>query len=68
MASSNDQNQPATLPNGAGAAEILAMGIGSLVMALLAIVAEHSVPLKKLLIFYTPTGSLSGVTTTAVGA
>jgi len=54
------------LPNGAGAAAILAMGIGSFSMALLAILADHSISFKKLMVFYTPTGPLSGVTSTSI--
>jgi len=54
------------LPNGAGAAAMLAMGIGSFSMAVLAILADHSIPFKKLMVFYTPTGPLSGVTTTSI--
>lgn len=60
-----DVSQPESLPNGPGAAAILAMGIGALVMAVLAIIADHSPVFKKTMIFYTPTGPLSGVTTTA---
>ncbi len=55
-----------SLPNGSGAAAILAMGIGSVVMAALAIIADHSPIFKKRMTFYTPTGPLSGVTTTAI--
>ena len=61
-----DKSQRETLPNGSGGAAILAMGIGSLMMAVLAIVADHSPVFKKMMIFYTPTGPLSGVTSTAV--
>jgi hypothetical protein len=35
-------------------------------MAVLAIIADHASTFKKLMIFYTPTGPLSGVTTTAI--
>lgn len=61
-----DVNGTVRLPNGAGVAAILAAGIGSFAMAVLAIIADHSTALKKLMIFYTPTGPLSGVTTTAI--
>ncbi len=57
---------PASLPNGSGAAAILAAGIGSFMLALLAIAADNSASLKSLLNFYKPSGPLSGVTTTAV--
>ena len=56
----------AELPNGSGAAAILAAGIGSFMVALLAIAADKSAFLKNLLDFYQPTGPLSGVTTSAV--
>lgn len=61
-----DESQTVRLPNGAGVAAILASGIGSFVMAVLAILADHSPALKKLMTFYMPTGPLSGVTTTAI--
>lgn len=53
-------------PNGAGAAAVLAAGIGSLAVAVFAIVADKSAPIKILLNFYKPTGPLSGVTTCAI--
>jgi hypothetical protein len=43
-------------PNGGGAAALLAAGIGSLMVAIF----------KSLMIFYKPTGPLSGVTTCAI--
>ena len=58
--------QRASLPNGPGAAILLSGGIGAFVLAVLAIVADHSLTFKKQMIFYTPTGALSGVTTTAI--
>jgi len=54
------------LPNGSGAAAILSAGIGSFMVALLAIAANKSAILKNLLVFYKPTGPLSGVSTTAI--
>jgi hypothetical protein len=56
----------ARLPNGAGAAALFSAGLGALTLAVLAILADHSLAFKKLMIFYTPTGPLSGVTTTAI--
>lgn len=56
----------AARPNGAGAAAILAAGIGSFLIAIFAILADQSVPIKSLLNFYKPTGPLSGVTTSAI--
>lgn len=54
------------LPNGAGAAAILAAGIGAFFLAILAILADQSTTIKRLMIFSKPTGPLSGVTTTAI--
>ena len=56
----------AEVPNGSGAAAILAAGIGCFALALLAVAADTLPSLKSLLIFYRPTGPLSGVTTVAV--
>lgn len=53
------------LTNGSGVAAILSAGIGSFVLAVLAIAADKSGTIKSSLIFYKPTGPLSGVTTTA---
>lgn len=53
-------------PNGAGAAAVLAAGIGSLSIAAFAILADKIAPIKSLMIFYKPTGPLSGVTTCAI--
>jgi hypothetical protein len=55
-----------SLTNGPGAAAILAAGIGSLALAVLAIVADKSPAAKSILVFYKPTGTLSGVTTVAI--
>lgn len=54
------------LTNGSGAAAILSAGIGSFVLAVLAIAGDKSGTIKSSLIFYKPTGPLSGVTTTAI--
>lgn len=61
-----NENQPVRMPNGPGVAALMATGVGAAAMAVLAIVADHSPEFKKLMLFYTPTGPLSGVTTTAV--
>lgn len=47
--------------NGAAAAAILAAGIGSLILAVLSILADRSTAWKNTLDFYKPTGALSGV-------
>ena len=53
-------------PNGAGAAAVLAAGIGSLAVAVFAILADKAASIKSLMNFYRPTGPLSGVTTCAI--
>jgi hypothetical protein len=58
-------NSPA-VPNGSGAGAILSAGVGSLALAILAFVGDKSAHIKSILIFYKPTGPLSGVTTTAI--
>lgn len=70
------QARPATTPtpastaqtNGAGAAAILAAGIGSFLLAVFAIAGDKSAALKSIFIFFKPTGPLSGVTTCAIAA
>jgi hypothetical protein len=59
-------DHPASLPSGSGAAAILAAGIGSFAVAFFAIVGDKFAVVKNLLVFYKPTGSLSGETTVAV--
>ena len=54
------------VPNGSGAAAILAASIGSFALAVLAFAADKSVAIKDSLNFYKPTGPLSGVTTIAI--
>lgn len=54
------------VPNGSGAAAVLAAGIGSLALAVLAILADRIAGFGKLMVFYRPTGPLSGVTTSAI--
>ena len=55
-----------SIPNGPGAAAILAAGIGSAALGILALANDAFPAINHLLTFYTPTGGLSGVTTTAV--
>ena len=52
--------------NGSGAAAVLSAGVGSFMVALLAILADKFAIIKSLMNFYKPTGPLSGVTTTAI--
>jgi hypothetical protein len=54
------------IPNGPGAAAILAAGIGSAALGVLAFAAEASRPFARLLNFYNPSGPLSGKTTVTV--
>ena len=49
--------------NGSGAAAILAAGIGCFALAVLACAGDKLADVKNSLIFYKPTGPLSGVTT-----
>jgi hypothetical protein len=60
-----DSTAPA-ISNGSGAAAVLAAGIGSFVLAIIAFAGDKSVPIKNSLNFYKPTGPLSGETTVAV--
>jgi len=53
------------MPSGPGAAAILAAGVGCFALAVLAIAGDKSALVKSSLIFYRPTGPLSGVTTVA---
>ncbi|HKO19813.1 MAG TPA: hypothetical protein VJU82_13090 [Acidobacteriaceae bacterium] len=57
---------PPTRPNGPVAAAVFACGFGCLLLGLLAVLADGSKRLATLLIFYKPTGPLSGVTTAAL--
>jgi hypothetical protein len=61
----NTSKTPA-LTNGSGSAAILSAGIGSFALAVLAIAGDKSAPIARSLIFYKPTGPLSGVTTAAI--
>jgi heme/copper-type cytochrome/quinol oxidase subunit 1 len=54
------------IPNGPGAAAILAAGIGCAAMGILAFAGDASDRIGKALNFYNPTGTLSGVTTLAI--
>jgi hypothetical protein len=54
------------IPNGSGAAAMLAAAIGSFILAVIAFAGDKSDPIKNSLNFYKPTGPLSGVTTLAL--
>jgi len=53
-------------PNGAGAAAVVAAGIGAVAVAIFAIAADKVASIKSAMIFYKPTGPLSGVTACAI--
>jgi hypothetical protein len=55
-----------TLPNGSGAGAVLAAGIGCFVLGLLSFAGDKSPAIKSALVFYKPTGALSGVTAVAI--
>ena len=54
------------IPNGSGAAAILAAGIGCAFLGILAFAGDVSPAIGKALNIYNPTGTLSGVTTFAI--
>jgi len=54
------------LPNGPGAAAILSAGIGAFALAVFAIAGDKIAWFQKMMVFYKPTGPLSGVTTSAI--
>jgi hypothetical protein len=58
--------ESAAVTNGSGAAAVLAAGIGSFALAVLAIAGDQVHSIQGMLVFYKPTGPLSGVTTTAI--
>jgi hypothetical protein len=55
-----------SLPNGSGAAAILAAGLGCFAIGVIAVLADRSPAVKRALVFYPPTGALSGVTTLTI--
>ena len=55
-----------SIPNGPGAAAILAAGIGSAAVGIVSLAAEASEGIKNFLNFYNPAGPLSGKTTVAI--
>jgi len=61
MSRTNDE-----LPNGSGAAAILGAGIGCGAMGVLAFWGDASDSMGKTLNWYNPSGTLSGVTTSAI--
>jgi hypothetical protein len=61
----NSAKRP-TVTNGSGAAAILSAGIGAFALAVVAVAGDKSAQIARGLIFYKPTGPLSGVTTAAI--
>ena len=57
---------PPSLANGAGAAALLAAGIGSLALGVFALAGDAWATAHKAFNIWTPSGPLSGVTTAAV--
>jgi hypothetical protein len=60
------QTSDDVIPNGAGAAAILAAGIGSAALGVCALTNDAFPAMNRFFTFYHPTGGLSGVSTTAV--
>jgi hypothetical protein len=56
------------LPNGFGAAAVLAAGVGCFAIGAVSVVADKVPALARMLNFYKPTGPLSGVSTVAIVA
>jgi hypothetical protein len=54
------------VPNGSAAATILSAGIGCFSVSLLGWLGDALPPMAHFFVFYTPTGPLSGVSTTSV--
>lgn len=61
-----DRSDSPALTNGSGAAAIFSAGAGCFVLAVLAILGDKSALIQRSLVFYKPTGPLSGVTTVAI--
>jgi hypothetical protein len=60
------QTTQGTMPNGPGAAAILAAGIGCAAVGILAFAGDASQAIGKTLNFYNPVGTLSGVSTLGI--
>lgn len=66
MENTNESSMVKDLPNGPGAAAILAAGIGCATLGVLALLGDAFSGIKNFLNFYNPTGALSGVTTVTI--
>ena len=60
------QTGPDAVPNGSGAAAILAAGVGCFAIGLFALAGDASRAVARFFTFYPPTGPLSGVTSSAI--
>ncbi len=61
-----DGTTPEVLPNGPGAAAVLAAGIGSLALGVFAFAGDASRPIGRAFNVWNPSGPLSGVTSAAI--
>lgn len=66
MANGNTTQINNDLPNGLGAAAVLAAGIGCATLGVLALLGDAFKGVGKSLNFYNPAGTLSGVSTIAI--
>lgn len=61
-----EMTSPVPATNGFGGAALLAAGIGAFTLAVLAVATDKIAPLQRAMIYYRPTGPLSGVTTSGI--
>lgn len=66
MTSTNASSSAKDLPNGEGMAAILAAGIGCAALGVFDFLGDAVKGIGEFFIFYNPTGTLSGVTDTAI--
>lgn len=66
IAAAHKSISDSSIPNGSGAAAVVSAGIGCFAVAVLAIAGDRSAAIRSALVFYAPTGPLSGVTTLAI--
>lgn len=57
---------PQIMPNGPGAAAVLAAGIGSFALGIFAFAGDASPPIRSAFNIWNPSGPLSGVTSAAI--
>lgn len=66
VAEQTTKSDTPVLPNGPAAAAILSAGAGCTFIGIIALIADATRPIAKLLTFYSPTGALSGVSSVAI--